>query len=143
MTRDAVQAAIRELQEAGQPVSVRKVRKRLGGGSFSTVLQFMKNQEDTPDDQPSDPAYRRMVDLAEAIEQALAEGHVQVLGELIGDAEARRAGCMMALLAAGARGEPMGAWSDAYQRLQAAIAEARGRLAAQASKSRGAQGWLR
>ena len=142
MTRDAVQAAVRQLEANGEKVTARRVRKLLGGGSFRDLLPLLQNQSHSPDDQPSDPLYQRMLDLVETLDGAIVQGRPSVLHELLAEADTWRPKCMFALLAAGARGEPTDAWTAVYERIGGAMARARGRLATPAKTPPRGAGWI-
>ena len=125
MTRDAVQAAVRQLEANGEKVTARRVRKLLGGGSFRDLLPLLQNQSHSPDDQPSDPLYQRMLDLVETLDGAIVQGRPSVLHELLAEADTWRPN-----------------WTAVYERIGGAMARARGRLATPAKTPPRGAGWI-
>ncbi len=86
ITQEQVNGAADALRAAGQKPTVRAVRERLGGGSNATVMRLLAvwqggqvKPTDTPITLP--PALLRA--LENYVDQVVAEGKVQVKGELV------------------------------------------------------------
>jgi hypothetical protein len=120
MTRAYVQQVIKALEASGQVVSIRRVRKLLGGGSFLDLLPLLQNQQD----KPSGPRYQRVVDMAEELEVILTSQRHAPLPGVIARAEETWRVCVPAMYTASARGESTQPWATAFERLRLALAAA-------------------
>ena len=86
ITQEQVNAAADTLRAAGQKPTVRAVRERLGGGSNATVMRLLavwQGGQVKPTETPPTLPQALQHALLEYVRQAVAEGKVQVDGELV------------------------------------------------------------